>query len=100
MCHIAKLKKSRSLVKLKSAIVDLKARHGSLRNIARKLHLSWGEMQAFYMVRDYKKDDDDYIRKLNESIKKAMEKFYLKGAATFPLPEAVHSGKVFLNRPL
>ena len=100
MCNIAKLKKSRSLVKLKSAIADLKTRYGSLRSISRRLHLSWGEMQTLYLARDYKKEEEEYTRKLGKELKESMKDFFLEGAASFPLPGAANKSKVFLNRPL
>ena len=99
MCHIAKVKKSGSLVKLKSAIADLKAGYGSLRSIARRLHLSWGEMQGIYLVRDYKVTKV-YTQKLDAETKESIKEFYLEEAASFPLPEAAYAGKIFLNRPL
>ena len=47
MFHITKLKKSKSN-KFDNALKELKAQHGSLRGIAKKLGLTWGEMQGLY----------------------------------------------------
>ena len=58
----------------------------------------WGQMQNMYRIRKYKKRR--YVRKFDEETKQAIKKFYLEGPAVVSMPDAQHSGKVFLNKSL
>ena len=98
MVYISKLKQTKSY-KLENAVKELRVQYGSLRSIARRLGLTWGEMQALYQKRPRIKQKV-YIRKFDDETKQSIKEFYLDGPATFSLPESAYASKVFLNRPV
>ena len=97
LCAIAKLRQKRSNV-LKEVVKNFRMKYGSLRNVARRVGLSWGEFQGIYMARTLIKAK--YIRKLDEETKRDIQTFYLEGGITISLPEAQYANILFLNRSL
>ena len=97
LCCIAKLKQQRSK-DLKEAVKNFRLKYGSLRSVAKRLGLSWGSMQHIYLHRRVTKAK--YIRKIDEETKNDIQKFYVEGPITMPLPEAQYAGVLFLNRSL
>ena len=95
---VVRLKHTKNNEQLKAKVTELAQKYGSLRSVARRLGITWGQIQNMYRIRKYKKKV--YVRKFDEETKEEIAKFYLEGPAVVSMPDAQHSGKVFLNRSL
>ena len=85
------LKHKGNYEQLSRKVKELGQKYGSLRSVARRLGITWGQMQNMYGIRKYKKKV--YVHKFDEETKEAINKFYLEGPAVVSMPDAQHSGE-------
>lgn len=96
---MAKCKYKGQVNQVRSIKESLRKKYGSLRNCARRLALSWGQMQAMCVIRSQKKKDH-YARKFNDSVKRELQQFFNSDEVSFSLPEARYAKKRFLRANL
>ena len=94
--NVMSLKRAKSS-KLDSAVEELRTKYGSLNAVARKLGLTWGQFQKFYLTR---KKQRNLTRKIDDKMNAKALAFYREGPVGISLPEARYSKQRFLRMTL
>lgn len=97
--QMARYRYKGQLHKVKEIKEEIQRDYGSLRSCARRLSLTWGQMQSMYLRRK-RKPKKQYSRKFTTDVKNSLSKFFSSDEVSFSVPEARYAKKKFLRSNL
>ena len=100
MYCIGKYRHKKNQKKLGETVNEMKKKYTSLRNACRQTNLPWSQFHKYTKLYKRKLEQRKFIRKLNLTEIKSIEKFFTSEDSSFPLPDKKYSGKRFMRKSL
>ena len=103
MYLVGKYRNKKNDSKLTQTVNNIKKHYKSLRSACRNTSVHWSQFQKWTQLREKEEDEKEekkYKRKLKNSDKRSIRKFFHSDDMSFPLPEKKFVGKWFMKRSI